>query len=199
MAKTEEFSELLRTHGDIAYRMALHLTRGREDDARDLVQTAFVRIWRYWLVQKPDHFRSWMYRVLHNVYMDDIRRRERRPTLSLDESAMSEDDSGWQDRLADSSASPETTSEQAELQRTVAKALRQLPVEFRIPVALCDMEGLSYDEIARIVSCPVGTVRSRIHRGRLALRTHLGHLRAHEARRTDSGTVGEPERGGPIA
>jgi RNA polymerase sigma factor (sigma-70 family) len=178
MTKTEEFSELLRTYGDMAYRMALHLTGGREDEARDLVQEAFVRIWRYWSIQKPDHFKSWMYRILHNLYMDDRRRARRRPTVSLDEPLSDSEEAGtWDDHLAENSPDPFGQSEIHELQAHVAAALRRLPPEFRIPIALCDMDGLSYDEIARIVSCPVGTVRSRIHRGRMQLRRTLVHLR----------------------
>lgn len=173
MTKTDEFSELLRTYGDMAYRMALHLTHGREDEARDLVQDAFIRIWRYWSFQKPDHFKSWMYRILHNLYLDSRRRCARRPTVSLDEPSPFGGESAWEDRLAEPQAQPTQVADQHELQREVAAALARLPDEFRIPVMLCDMEGLAYDEIARIVSCPVGTVRSRIHRGRLQLRATL--------------------------
>jgi len=176
MTKTEEFSELLRTYGDMAYRMALHLTRGREDEARDLVQEAFIRIWRYWSFQKPDHFKSWMYRILHNLYLDNRRRAQRRPTVSLDDPAPFGEGLTWEDRFAEPQAQPARVVEIRDLQAQVTYALQRLPAEFRIPVMLCDMEGLSYDDIARIVSCPVGTVRSRIHRGRLQLRHALGHL-----------------------
>ena len=65
--------------------------------------------------------------------------------------------------------------EQAELKATIHKALSTLAEEFRIPIMLCDLEGLTYEEIAKVVSCPVGTVRSRIHRGRLMLRRALVH------------------------
>ena len=177
MTKTEEFEELLRTYGDMAYRMALHLTHGREDLSRDLVQDAFVRIWRYWSFQKPDHFKSWMYRILHNLYLDSRRREIRRPTVSLDDASPSGEDSAWEDRFAEPQAQPAQVAEIGELQGEVSRALNHLPDEFRIPVVLCDMEGLTYDEIARVVSCPVGTVRSRIHRGRQQLRATLGHLK----------------------
>ena len=177
MTKTEEFAELLRTYGDMAYRMALHLTGGREDEARDLVQDGFIRIWRYWSFQKPDHFKSWMYRILHNLFLDNRRRAGRRPTVSLDDPAPHHEDLSWEDRFAEARPQPLGILETKELQHEVAGALRRLPAEFRIPVMLCDMEGLSYDEIARVVSCPVGTVRSRIHRGRLQLRATLGHLK----------------------
>jgi RNA polymerase sigma-70 factor, ECF subfamily len=176
MTKTEEFNELLRSYGDMAYRMALHLTHGREDAARDLVQEGFIRIWRYWSFQKPAHFKSWMYRILHNLYLDSYRREIRRPTVSLDDPFPSGENISWEDRFAEPQAQPARLSETQDLQAQVMLALRRLPDEFRIPVVLCDMEGLTYDEIARVVSCPVGTVRSRIHRGRRQLRLSLGHL-----------------------
>jgi len=177
MTKTDEFSELLRTYGDTAWRMALHLTKGNEPEARDLVQDCFIRIWRYWGFQKPDHFKSWMYRILHNLYLDECRRRKRRQQVSLDDPQGGEEDAlRWEDRLKENDPTPEENSDTHERQVLVRQALQRLPSEFRIPVALCDMEGLSYDEIARIVSCPVGTVRSRIHRGRMQLRAALGHL-----------------------
>ncbi len=186
MTKTEEFTELLRTHGDTAWRMALHLTKGNESDARDLVQEGFVRIWRYWGFQKPDHFKSWMYRILHNLFLDECRRRKRRHQVSLDEPMGGDEDAlSWEDRLKETQPDPEQSSETQEKQRLVRQALQRLPTEFRIPVALCDMEGLSYDEIARIVSCPVGTVRSRIHRGRVQLRAALGHLNDPEEKREE--------------
>jgi RNA polymerase sigma factor (sigma-70 family) len=177
MTKTEEFSELLRTYGDMAYRMSLHLTGGREQEARDLVQDGFIRIWRYWSFQKPDHFKSWMYRILHNLYLDSRRRATRRPTVSLDDVSPYGEDLSWEDRFAEAQPQPAGILETKELQQQVGNALRRLPDEFRIPVMLCDMEGLSYDEIAKVVSCPVGTVRSRIHRATLG---HLKEVRHHD-------------------
>jgi len=176
MTKTEEFTELLRTYGDTAWRMALHLTKGQEPEARDLVQEAFIRIWRYWGFQKPDHFKSWMYRILHNLYLDECRRRTRRPSISLDAPLAASEDSSWEDLLEEKQPQPQAVAVAHEIQSVVQQALQKLPVEFRIPVVMCDMEGFSYDEIARIVSCPVGTVRSRIHRGRQMLRRVLGQF-----------------------
>jgi RNA polymerase sigma-70 factor (ECF subfamily) len=171
--KNEEFSEVLNTYGDMAYRMACHLTGGNEALARDLVQDAFIKIWKNWEWQRPQSFKGWMYRILHNLYMDHLRRKSREATSSYDVPGISDED-----RLIDSyperSLQALDTLQQEELIKILHETLDKLPEEFRIPIILCDMEDLSYEEIAQIVSCPVGTVRSRIHRGRRELRRAMG-------------------------
>jgi RNA polymerase sigma-70 factor (ECF subfamily) len=175
LSKADEFSELLRCYGDMAYRMACQITCGRESEARDLVQDGFIKIWRYWQIQRPTSFKGWMYRLLHNLYMDVLRRKARRPTVSLD--GQTDDGTPWEKQLSNHEPDLSSDLERQELRMDVTQALYQLDLEFRLPVILCDMEGLSYDEIAQVMSCPVGTVRSRIHRGRVQLRALLGHHR----------------------
>src|ERR1035437_1442527 len=170
--KSDEFSEVLRLYGDMSYRMACHLTRGDETLARDLVQDAFVKIWKNWEWQRPHSFKGWMYRILHTLYMDHLRRQTREATSSYDAPALSEDET-LKDLLPETGPDVFDILEKDELRQTLSRALKTLPDDFRLPIVLCDMEGLSYEEIARIVSCPVGTVRSRIHRGRLLLRGAL--------------------------
>ncbi len=170
--QTDEFSEVLRCYGDMAYRMAMQLTRGREAEARDLVQDGFIKIWRHWKIQRPNSFRGWMYRLLHNLYMDSLRHEARRPAFSLDAPAPSGEGT-FGDTLSDSAPALDQPMEMDARQRLVRRALERLERDFRIPVMLCDMEGLSYEEIAQIMSCPVGTVRSRIFRGRQMLRRWL--------------------------
>jgi RNA polymerase sigma factor (sigma-70 family) len=172
--KTDDFSDLLRRYGSMAYRMAFQLTGGNEADAGDLVQEAFIKIWRVWETHKPTSVEGWMHRVLHNLYIDSLRRNARRRSVSLD--AGGEEEFAGEKSLADASPTQDQLIEQRELQKEVGRALARLEVEFRIPIMLCDMEGLGYDEIARIVACPVGTVRSRIHRGREQLRRILQPL-----------------------
>ena len=170
--KNEEFSEVLRLYGDMAYRMACHLTAGNESLARDLVQDAFVKIWKNWEWQQPQSFKGWMYRILHNLYMDHLRRKTRQATHSYDAPGLSEEDS-LKDSYPDAGPGPLEILEKEEMKKKLHEALDRLPEDFRIPIILCDMEGFAYDEIAQIMSCPVGTVRSRIHRGRRELRTAL--------------------------
>ncbi len=175
MAKPEEFGDVLAQYGDLAYRMAMQLTRGHEQEARDLVQDGFLKIWKYWAFQKPRSFKGWMYRILHNLYIDSRRRKSREAEMSLD-AAPPEGALSLEEKMPDQAAQPEEWVHHNERRAAVSKALADLEADLRIPVTLCDMEGLSYEEIARVVSCPIGTVRSRIHRGRLKLRQALGHL-----------------------
>jgi RNA polymerase sigma-70 factor (ECF subfamily) len=170
--KNDEFTEILRLYGDMAYRMACHLTRGDEPVARDLVQDAFVKIWKIWDWQRPDSFKGWMYRILHNLYMDYLRKKGREKNVSYD-SPHADDDADFANAYPDTGPHVLDQLEQQEMQKCLHHALDNLSEDFRIPIVLCDMEGLSYEEIARIVSCPIGTVRSRIHRGRRDLRRAL--------------------------
>ena len=179
--KRDEFSEVLRCYGDIAYRMSCHLTQGNEALARDLVQEAFIKIWKSWGLRKPESFKGWMYRILHNLYIDHLRRNAREGTFSYDAPGAM-DDLDLKESLPQAGPSILEELEKEELNQRLQRALRDLPEEFRVPIVLCDMEGLSYDEIARIVSCPVGTVRSRIHRGRRALRRALVPLVERQAK-----------------
>jgi RNA polymerase sigma-70 factor (ECF subfamily) len=104
-----------------------------------------------------------MYRVLHNLYMDAMRKKCRAKETEIPS----------EDVFPDRQGSIEKGIEQMDRRRQVAAALARLDEDFRLPVMLCDMEGLAYDDIARILQCPVGTVRSRIHRGRERLRQWL--------------------------
>ena len=170
--KQDEFNEVLRAYGDMTYRMACCLTHGNEGLARDLVQDAFVKIWKNWEWQRPRSFKGWMYRILHNLYMDHLRRKTREATSSYDVQGPSEEDSVI-DSFPEPSLHPLNALELEELKKALHAALDKLPEEFRVPIILCDLEDLSYEEIAEIIACPVGTVRSRIHRGRRELRRAL--------------------------
>ncbi len=106
-----------------------------------------------------------MSRITTNAFLDDVRRRRRRPTVALPDDT---------DAVMASSEDVEQTHAAATLPEEVQAALCALPEDFRVAVVLCDVVGLRYDEIAEQLGVPVGTVRSRIHRGRLALRKRLG-------------------------
>lgn len=171
----DEFSGLIKEYGDTAYRMALHIAGGNDSEARDLVQDAFLKVWKAWGTYQPQAFKGWLYCVLRNLYVDAMRRKARAPMLSLDASTANED-LDLKDMLAESDPLPMERAETHEVQEAVGQALAGLAPDFRVPVALCDMEGLSYEEIAQVMGCPIGTVRSRIHRGRQLLRKALVHL-----------------------
>ena len=170
--KHEEFSEVLRCYGDAAYRMAFHLTHRDEALARDLVQETFLKIWKHWDCQKPSSFHGWMYRVLHNLYIDHLRKKMRESLVSFD-APRAPDQANFAELCPDHLPHSLEFMEKEEAKGALREALGRLPPDFRIPIILCDIEGLSYAEISRIVSCPIGTTRSRIHRGRCLLRAAL--------------------------
>ena len=150
-----------RTHGRFLYNVAYRLT-GNDDDAYDLVQEALLRVRKGLETYQPGSMEGWLSRIVTNVFLDEVRRKRRRPVEVMPEDP---------ERLLPSAPSADEATER--LSSDVQAALRRLPEEFRTAVVLCDVVGLSYEEIAEAISVPVGTVRSRIHRGRRLLRTAL--------------------------
>ena len=150
-----------RSHGRFLYNVAYRLT-GNDDDAYDLVQEALLRVRKGLETYQPGSMEAWLSRIVTNVFLDEVRRRRRRPVEVLPEDP---------ERLLPSSPGADEATET--LPDDVQAALRRLPEDFRTAVVLCDVVGLSYEEIADALSVPVGTVRSRIHRGRRLLRAAL--------------------------
>lgn len=159
------WEEVARVHGRKIYNFAYRLT-GSPDDAHDLVQEVLLRVRRGLESYQPGSFEGWLWRITRNAFLDEVRKRRRRPSLPFP------DDS---DRaLAGfSSPSPDEVLADLRLDDDIQKALSDLPYEFREAVVMCDVIGLSYEEISIAVAIPVGTVRSRIHRGRRLLRERL--------------------------
>ncbi len=158
------WEEVARVYGRKIYNFAYRLT-GNSDDASDLVQEVLLRVRKGLASYQPGSFEGWLWRITRNAFLDDVRRRNRRPTAPLPDEV-----DRWE--LA-SSPSADIEYSRISIGDDVQKALLELPVEFREAVVLCDIVGLSYEEIARAVAVPVGTVRSRIHRGRKLLRESL--------------------------
>jgi RNA polymerase sigma-70 factor (ECF subfamily) len=150
-----------RSHGRFLYNVAYRLT-GNDDDAYDLVQEALLRVRKGLETYQPGSMEAWLSRIVTNVFLDEVRRKRRRPVEALPDDP---------ERLLPSSPGADEATEN--LSDDVQVALRRLPEEFRMAVVLCDVVGLSYEEIADALSVPVGTVRSRIHRGRRLLRAAL--------------------------
>jgi RNA polymerase sigma factor (sigma-70 family) len=150
-----------RTHGRFLYNVAYRLT-GNDDDAYDLVQEALLRVRKGLETYQPGSMEAWLSRIVTNVFLDEVRRRRRRPVEALPEDP---------ERLLPSSPGADEATDR--LPDDVQVALRRLPEDFRTAVVLCDVVGLSYEEIADALAVPVGTVRSRIHRGRRLLRAAL--------------------------
>lgn len=160
------WDEVVRNHGDRVYRLAFRLS-GNRADAEDLTQETFVRVFRSLSDFTPGTFEGWLHRITTNLFLDMVRRRGRIRFDALPDDAA--------DRLASRAAGPEQTYAQNHLDPEIQAALDSLPADFRAAVVLCDLEELSYEEIAATLSVKVGTVRSRIHRGRVLLREALAH------------------------
>jgi RNA polymerase sigma-70 factor, ECF subfamily len=155
------WEEVARRYGRFLYNVAYRLA-GNDDDAYDLVQEALLRVRKGLQTYQPGSMEGWLSRIVTNVFLDEVRRKKRRPLEALP------DDS---ERLLP--ASPSADEPVDRLPDHVQEALRGLPEDFRAAVVLCDVVGLSYEEIGDALDIPVGTVRSRIHRGRRMLRGML--------------------------
>jgi RNA polymerase sigma factor (sigma-70 family) len=173
------WDEVVREHADRVYRLAFRLS-GNRADAEDLTQETFVRVFKSLAEYTPGTFEGWLHRITTNLFLDMVRRRQRIRFDALPE------DAG--DRLASRAAGPEQTYDEMHLDPEIQRALDELPADFRVAVVLCDLEQLSYEEIAATLGIKVGTVRSRIHRGRVLLRQALAH-RAPGQRPAEPGTA----------
>lgn len=176
------WDEIVRTHADRVYRLALRLT-GNAHDAEDLTQEVFVRVFRSLGSYTPGTFEGWLHRITVNLFLDSVRRRGRVRMDGLPEDAA--------ERLPGREPTPPQAYDERHLDRDITAALAALPPEFRAAVVLCDIEGLSYEEIAATLGVKLGTIRSRIHRGRSALKASLAH-RAPRAERRPA--ANEPSR-----
>ncbi|MCB2223975.1 MAG: sigma-70 family RNA polymerase sigma factor [Actinobacteria bacterium] len=158
------WEEVAHRYGRTIYNFAYRLT-GDRDDAYDLSQEVLLRVRKGLRSYRPGSFEGWLWRITRNAFIDETRRRKRRPTVPLPEA----------DRSAAMGTAPSADEALAavRLDDEIQSALLALPYDFREAVVLCDVVGLTYDEIAETAGVPVGTVRSRIHRGRAMMRERL--------------------------
>jgi RNA polymerase sigma-70 factor (ECF subfamily) len=165
---SEAFSELVRRYQNMAYHVAFRIL-GNTDDAEDATQDAFLSAYRALKRFRHGSFRAWLMRIVTNACYDSLRRARHRAAASLD----SGEDAERQECLVDPGASPEAMAERQDQSRQVQHALAALPPRQRVVVVLRDIQGLDYAEIAQVLRVPVGTVRSRLSRGRRALSDRL--------------------------
>ena len=159
------WDEVVRTHSARVYRLAYRLT-GNPHDAEDLTQEVFVRVFRSLANYTPGTFEGWLHRITTNLFLDQVRRKARIRFDALPDDA---------ERLPSNDRGPAQVYDETHFDHDVQAALDALPPDFRAAVVLCDLEGLSYEEIAATLGVKIGTVRSRIHRGRSQLRAALAH------------------------
>ena len=170
-ARHTEFEREAVPQMDILYNYALRMT-ANPDDASDLVQETFMKAYRFWdKYEKGTNIRAWLFRIMKNTYINRYRKESKEPeTLDYNEIQ------NFYNTIRYESADPNDLQEKifgGLLDDDVANAVRSLPEDFQTVVILCDIEGLSYEEIAEFVDSPIGTVRSRLHRGRKMLREKL--------------------------
>jgi RNA polymerase sigma-70 factor (ECF subfamily) len=172
------WEDVVRLHGARVYRLAYRLT-GNAHDAEDLTQETFVRVFRSLSRYQPGTFEGWLHRITTNLFLDGARRRAR---IRFD--ALGDDG----ERIPSAAPTPDRIVLDSRFEADVEAALAALPRDFRVAVVLADIEQLPYEEIAQILDVKIGTVRSRIHRGRTQLRAALAtrdpKLRVRPSQRT---------------
>lgn len=167
------WEDVVSAHSARVYRLALRLT-GDAHDAEDLTQDVFVRVFKSLHRFQPGTFEGWLHRITTNLFLDQARRRQRIRFDGLTD--------GADERLPGGERPPDERLADAGLEHDVAAALAALSPEYRACVVLCDIEGLTYDEVAVVLDVKLGTVRSRIHRGRARLREALAHRHPTDGR-----------------
>lgn len=164
----------IEQYGKATYNFAFRLTHN-EADARDLTQDAFIRVFRAWRSFQPGtSFLSWIYRIVTNLHRDELRRRKGRYQEEIPEDNAPQEFAGHRPLAVE----PIDEYVEGQLSEPVSKALDALSLDQRQVVVLADIEEYSYQEIAEIVGCSIGTVRSRLHRARQQLRKLVQHYSA---------------------
>lgn len=157
------WAELVGEHADSVYRLAFRLS-GNPHDAEDLTQETFMRVFRSLKSYQAGTFEGWLHRITTNLFLDMVRHRQKIRMEALPEDY---------ERVPGNEVTPEQAYNIANLDPELQSALDKLSPEFRVAVVLCDVVGMTYDEIADTLGVKMGTVRSRIHRGRSQLRASL--------------------------
>jgi len=166
------FELLIDEHFKKIYNIAYRLS-GNEADASDMTQEVLIKIFRHiGSFSGNSKFSTWVYRVATNTCLDELKKIKRRSTYSLD----AELDTGENEvvvQVRDEAPTPDIAAEQKELSAAVGKAIKRLSPDHSAVVILRDIQGMSYEEVAKILNCSVGTVKSRLNRGRAQLKKIL--------------------------
>lgn len=180
------FNQLVLLYQSMVYNLAYRIL-GDPDAAADATQDAFISAFKAMRKFRGGSFKAWMLRIVTNACYDQLRVKQRRPSESLDDLPVEQD---YVSYMRDPGEQPPEYVERQELNRTIQDAIRELPAEQRIVVVLSDVQGLSYQEIAQVAGLSLGTVKSRLSRGRAKLRDYLlqrGELLPSRYRLRDGG------------
>lgn len=165
------FERLIEKHQQVAYNIAYRMV-GNEEDAKDMTQEAFIKVFKSIKSFREDSsFSTWLYRIVMNTCKDELRKRKIN-VVSLDRSLETGESSAQLD-IPDLTYSPEVAYEKKELHELLQEALVSIPEQNRTVVVMRDVQGFSYEDIAAVMNIPVGTVKSRINRGRHMLRERI--------------------------
>ena len=171
----DAFNRLVLAYQNMAYNLAYRMI-GEDASAQDAAQNAFLSAYRNLASYRGGSFKAWVMRMVTNACYDELRRRHRHPETSLEPQVEGEDEMESPSWLADDGPSPEESLERAQLEQAIQRCLGSLPDDFRVVVVLVDVEGLDYDEVSTAIGKPLGTIKSRLARARLKLRTCLQGL-----------------------
>ncbi|MBI4789634.1 MAG: sigma-70 family RNA polymerase sigma factor [Chloroflexi bacterium] len=168
---TAAFNQLVRTHQVLVYRTAYRVL-GDQAAAEDATQDAFISAFKHIRTYRGGSFKAWLLRIVTNACYDQLRVKQRRPTASLDALLLDPDDPApGIDRAAPET--PQDAAERQELNGAIQNGLATLPPDQRVTLVLVDIEGFSYEEVAQATDANIGTVKSRLSRGRAHLRDFL--------------------------
>jgi RNA polymerase sigma-70 factor (ECF subfamily) len=169
--KQREFNAEMIPHMDALYNFAIRLAND-PNDAEDLVQDTIVKAYRFFAsYERGTNAKAWLFRILKNSYINNYRKQSKQP-YQVDYDEISTYYESVRSERSDTTDMEQIMYREL-LDDEVTKALNKLPEDFRTVVLLCDIEGFTYEEIANMLDVPIGTIRSRLHRGRNLLRTSL--------------------------
>lgn len=171
--KNQVFQEEMLPHLDSMYNFAFRLTLD-EDDAKDLVQDTYLKAFRFInSFEKGTNAKAWLFRILKNSFINDFRKKSKEPSKVDYQEVETFYNSEEFDSDFEATSDLRSESVQDLIGDEVATAINSLEVDFRIAIILCDIEGFTYEEMAKILDIPIGTVRSRLHRARGLLKEKL--------------------------
>lgn len=172
----DAFNQLVVAYQDVVFRQARYWLND-EDMAADIAQDTFIKAFLSLKNFQGGSFRAWLLRTATHASIDELRRRQRRPTLSIDaedDNGMDQEVAGW---MADPQPLPEEITESKELQQAVHAVLEEVRPVYRAAVVLVDLQGLDYEEASEVLGVPVGTLKSRLARGRIMMRSLMENAR----------------------